>query len=226
MRTLGYITTNGRLANGLRLRAETLGLDSSHFRYGRGGRVWPAAELEEAIRVSTSWSEVGGRLGLPTGNGDAIAKVRTLAARYGLDSRHFANQRGRVDSLPFTGTPDIRHLSRAASSMAIAWFARRGYTASLPTEPRPYDLIVEVDESLYRVQVKTATQRDARSGVVVCTIARKPRRDGRMVPYDSGDVDFFFIIDIDDRYFVVPVAEVGGNMHLSLSTVLHREVPH
>lgn len=43
MKALGYATTNGRLANGLRLRSEALGLDSSHFVRGRTGRTWPSS---------------------------------------------------------------------------------------------------------------------------------------------------------------------------------------
>jgi hypothetical protein len=46
------------------------------------------------------------------------------------------------------------------------------------------------------------------------------------VAYDPGDVDFFFIVDAEDRYFIVPVPEVSGNIYLSLNTVPHREVEH
>lgn len=42
---------------------------------------------------------------------------------------------------------------------AIAWFAEQGYTVSLPlTDSQDYDLVVDMDGVLSRVQVKTGTQ--------------------------------------------------------------------
>jgi hypothetical protein len=227
MRSLGYATTNGRLATALRLRCEAIALDTTHFDHRSGPRRkrnWPAADLQAAINVSSSWSEVVGRLGLSTGNGDAIARVRGIAARLGLDSRHFTSHRDDPTKTPFMALPDARHLRMAATSMAMAWFARRGYVASLPVEPRPYDLLVEADGMLYRVQVKTATGKDPKSGRWMCSIGRQPLRDGVKIAYDPADVDFFFIVDADGCQYLVPLAEVGGTKNVTVSTIAHRQV--
>jgi hypothetical protein len=227
MRALGYKTTNGRLAAGIRLQAEGLGLDMSHFSHAGGARrrrTWPAEQLQAAILASTSWSEVVGRLGLHSANAEAISRVRGYAARLGLDSRHFTSHRERGVEMPFTAMPDSCNLRRAAVSMAMAWFAYRGYTASLPVESRPYDLIVEADGVLYRIQVKTVTTRDRKSGQFDCSISRRPLRDAKKIAYDPTDVDFFFIVDADGGHYIVPLAEVGGAKHLQLNTISHRKV--
>jgi PD-(D/E)XK endonuclease len=221
MRTLGYATTNGRTANGIKLEAEELGLDTSHFGHGPK-RTWPAKQVEEAVQASASWSEVVGRLGFSSANAEAIARVRGLAARLGIDSRHFTSHRQQIGEIPFTAVPDNRYLRRAAASIAMAWFARRGYTASLPTEPRPYDLIVEAGAALYRIQVKTATY--GKSGNFECAISRQPLRDGQKIAYDPADVDFFFIVDPDGGQYIVPIAELGGRKYVSLNTIDHRKV--
>jgi HJR/Mrr/RecB family endonuclease len=44
---------------------------------------------------------------------------------------------------------------------AIAWFTRNSYTVSLPlTDSQDYDLIVDKDNVLYRVQVKTTSNKN------------------------------------------------------------------
>ena len=106
----------------------------------------------------------------------------------------------------------------------MAWFARRGYTVSLPTEPGPYDLIVEADGTLYRVQVKTATYRDGKSGQFCVRVSRRPLRDNVQVAYDPADVDFFFIVDGDAIQYLVPLAELGGAQYVTVSTIRHQIV--
>lgn len=223
MRTLGYATTNGRVANGIKLEAEELGLDTGHFGHGPK-RTWPAKQVEEAVQASASWSEVVGRLGFSSVNAGAIARVRGLAARLGIDSRHFTSHRQHVGDMPFTAVPEARYLRYAATPMAMAWFVRRGYAVSIPTEPRPYDLIVEAQGALYRVQVKTATFRDRKSGQYLARVSRRPLRDNVRVAYDPADVDFFFIVDGDANQYLVPLAELGGAQNVTVSTIHHRIV--
>ena len=227
MRQLGYVTTNGRLATKLRLQAEALKFDSSHFGKAGGSRPrsWPLAQIEAAVRDSASWSEVAGRLGLSPGSGEAISRVSSYAARLGLDHRHFSSYKtAGGESLPFEAQPDPSTLRRAAISMATAWFTRRGYGVSLPIEPQPYDLIVDADSILYRVQVKTATRRDAKSGQYCCAIGRRPARDGVNVPYNPAEVDYFFIIDGDENFYIVPLADIGGRISVTVSVINCRKV--
>jgi hypothetical protein len=224
MRELGYATSNGYLAMRLRHRAEELGLDLGHFPVKR---IWSARELEEAVQQSTNWGDVAVQLGQYP-NGANIAKLRACADRAEISYGHFPETFSTVAAvMPFTDTADERFLPTAAIAMAAAWFLRRGYGVSYPIEARPYDLVVEWGNSLYRIQVKTTRARDRNSGAGICGIKRVPRRDHLQLAYDPADVDFFFIIDVSGDYYIVPIQDVVGSKQVSLTTIRHRKVnPH
>ena len=222
MRRLGYATTNGYLAARLRDQAIALGLDVSRFPLKH---VWTKVELAEAIADSSTWSEVLAKHGIAP-HGRNIATVRGKAARYGIDYSHVGRTRDPSLPMPFTARVKHEYLDKASLLIAAAWFASRGYPVSLPTAHRPYDLIVEAEEMLYRVQIKTTARRDHDSGVLICNISRTPRRDNRREVYDPADVDFFFIIDVEGNYYILPIREVAGTGQVSLSTLEHRKVDH
>jgi hypothetical protein len=218
---LGYSDRNGFISERLRERASILGIPASHFPWNV---PWTAREVAAALRECDNWNQVLLRLGVALGAHN-VSKVRSYADRHSLDYSHFTRHRERGGGIPFDAKRDLKYLRTAGNSIATAWFARRGYAVSVPIENRPYDLIVEGDDRLHRIQVKTATARDT-SGAVVCRLRRRPSRDGQEVAYDSADVDFFFIIDLEDGYYIVPISDVIGLMQVSLSTLKHRKVPH
>lgn len=219
-RTLGYRDTSGYIGERLRERAAELGIATDHFtRY----QSWTRADLNEAIQASQTWTQVLRRLRLPL-NGHNAAKVRGYAERAGLKFEHFDRHRGISSEMPFSAKVHPRHLRKAGNSIATAWFIRRGYAVSVPVEHQPYDLVVEADKRLYRVQVKTATSHDS-SGAFVCSLRRIPARDREVITYDSADVDFFFVIDAENNNYVIPIQEVAGAFQVSLSTMEHRKMP-
>jgi len=63
-----------------------------------------------------------------------------------------------------------------------------------------------------RIQVKTTTVRTGRSWTVWLSTTRQGR-----TTYDPDEIDFFFIIDGDFQYYLVPVAAVGGLHAIQLS---------
>jgi hypothetical protein len=223
MRVLGYATTNGYLGEQLRLRATGLAIDYSHFSHRRHS-PWSVEALTTAIRNSTNWAGVAVELGVSPLHYQTLSSIKGHAARLGIETRHLANGRQVELPVPFTSNPDVRYLRQSANCVAMAWFARRGYRVSVPAEPVPYDLIVEADGRLYRIQVKTAIGKDSKSGAPVCRVCRIPRRDGRRIAYDPDDVDFFFIIDGEGNKYIIPLAELGGAVSVSLRTVMHRQV--
>jgi len=221
MRQLGYVTTNGRTAALLRHRAEILGIDASHF---RGQRSWSDEELRAAIRSGTSWGDVMRYLGLGTGGGNVMVAVKARTVQLSLDYSHI-ERRSKVPRgvVPFISPPRIEYLRSAAPTLAAGWFAHRGYRASFPAEPCPYDLVVDAAGVLYRIQVKTATGKDPKTGAWRCRLAQNPKYR-KTVIYDPGDVDFFFIVDGDMTYYLTPIEEVAGASEVSLSTLEHRKV--
>lgn len=220
MRELGYATTNGRTAALLRNRAAALNLDSGHF---RGQRSWSDEELRAAIESATSWGQVVRFLGLGAGGGSVMVAIKSRAVQLQIDYSHIeCRQKVPRGEVPFTAMPDLKHLRRAAPALAAGWFAQRGYGVSFPAEPCPYDMVVDAQRVLYRVQVKTATGRDFKSNALRCHLAQNPRYR-KTVIYDPDDVDFFFIIDANMAYYLVPCEEIAGVGTVSLATLGHRK---
>lgn len=219
LRRLGYSTTNGRTAAMLRERARSLGYDTSHFR--RATR-WTDDQLRQAIERSRSWGQVLEGLSL-TQSGAASIAVKARAAYLGLDYSHIENRR-RVPrgEVPLLGESRIELLRSAAPSLAAAWFIQHGCRVSWPLEPCPYDLVVDISRVLYRIQVKTATYRDHGADVWACGLAQNG--NGKGTPYDPDDIDFFFIVDGDGGYYLVPIQEVAGQRSVNLNTLEHRRV--
>jgi hypothetical protein len=219
MRHLGFVTTNGYLGERLRREAEEAGINFGHFYKRRAD--WSNEEVADAVRNSSSWTEALLRLDAPA-NSFQIAKLKGRTHKLGLDRSHLGAAWQIEMAMPFRLDPDPLALRLAAPAIATAWFMRRGYGVSLPVEARPYDLIVEADRNLYRIQVKTAGSRDGNT--YVARIGRTPKRDRQVIPYDPDDVDFFFLIDVDGNLYLVPTAELGGATRVSLSTLEHRKV--
>ncbi len=96
--------------------------------------------------------------------------------------------------------------------MAAAWFELCGYHVSWPLEPSRYDLLAWIGEFARRIQVKTTTVRQAASWTVWISNTGKTR-----TTYDPDEIDYFFVIDGDFNYYLIPVAAVGGLTALQLS---------
>jgi hypothetical protein len=126
--------------------------------------------------------------------------------------------------LPFTAPDSANQLRAAALGEAISWFLRRGYVPSIPVEPTRYDLVVESDQGLKRVQVKSTAYQER--GRFVAGIGRM-EYDGTMetlnasgrrtrARYSPDDVDFFFIVTSSGDKYLVPIEVAGVAKSLTL----------
>jgi hypothetical protein len=153
MRKLGLNATSAGVVRIVRRDVERLGLDTSHF---RGKRIWSDAQLRRAVMNSHSWDELLDALGLAPGSGDARIRVKAHAIRLGLDLSLLENPLGNSAG-PAEAQPDLRYLRDAATSLAASWFSLCGFSVAIPAEPTVYDLLVDMQEGIKRVQVKTTT---------------------------------------------------------------------
>jgi hypothetical protein len=206
----------------LQKHAARLALDTGHF---TGNRRWGDVQLMQAIKQASSWKEVGDYLGVvldpPCGE---RTHLKSHAARLGLETSHLSSSTN-ILSRP-SAKPDAvnelgyrpEFLRRAAPSLAMAWFALRGCTSSLPIEPEVYDLLVQSPQRLIRVQVKSTTFK-AKDGVWHVQVGRgsgsKRNLAGR-IPYDHETIDQYFIVDGDLRLYLIPSVVLGGRIRVSL----------
>jgi len=214
IRALG-ITTNSEGTN-LRVKRDVarLGLDVPHF---KGTRTWDDGQLKHAVAEAMSWDDVFTSLGLRTPTKETRTRVQGHAIRLGLDLNHL-DIGPRMDSAPSTWQLDPMRLRDAAAPLAAAWFTVRGCTVSFPIEQAIYDLLVQSDEKILRVQVKTTTT-SAATGQV--NVARRPysaQNLGPRMPYDPRVIDWFFIVDGEYNIYLIPSRIIAGRVGLQLRT--------
>ena len=134
-----------------------------------------------------SWDDVFTALGLRTLTKETRARVEGHAIRLGLDVEHLDSAAAEASKPPLLQLDPMR-LRDAAAPLAAAWFMMRGCTVSFPMEQAVYDLLVQSNREILRVQVKTTTARGA-TGTV--NVARRPysaQNLGLRMPYDAeGD---------------------------------------
>lgn len=207
MRVLGIQTNSEGVLRRIRRDATRLKLDVSHF---RGSRTWSDADLVHAVTGARTWDDVLSALGLGTPTKATRLRIKGYATRLGLDLSRLESG-NRVQAVPHTLQPDLKHLREAAPVIAAAWFTLRGCVASFPIEPAAFDLVVSMPDGKKHVQVKTSTTRSRESWLV--RIGRRPHSVGNQAPlttYDPDEIDLFFIVDGDLNLYLIPSRDIAG----------------
>jgi hypothetical protein len=217
LRAFGYKPSSTAPRRALRRELQRHGIDTSHF---VGQRTWSDQALIEAAGTAETWAELLMALGLSTAN-RTCDSVRAAARRLGIElSRLTLGPKVGREAIgtDLPGRPALDHLRNAAPSIAAAWFLLCGRAASVPCEPEAYDLIVDLPDGLRRVQVKSATSRDAR-GAWNVRIGHRPDGSPKaadFVPYGADEVDLFLVVDGDLLLYLIPASAVAGRTTLSL----------
>lgn len=94
----------------------------------------------------------------------------------------------------------------AGLGAAIGWFTENSYTVCVPlTDSQSYDLVVEIDGKLSRVQVKTTTSIDEYGVYTVSLSTSGGNRSGtgKVVHFDPSKVEYLFVLAGNgNRYFI------------------------
>jgi len=217
LRHLGYQPSSTSVRRALQYEMQRHRIDTGHF---VAQRTWSDQALIEAAAMAYSWADLLSALGLSP-NSRSNDAVRAAARRLGVELGRFTlgPKTGRqAIGIDLPDKPGLGYLRNAAPSIAAAWFLACGRGVSVPSEPEPYDLVVNAPNGLQRVQVKTTTCRDVRGNWTV-RIGHRP--DGSpctadLVPYGPDEVDLFLIVDGDLLLYLIPATVVGRKTSLSL----------
>jgi DNA gyrase/topoisomerase IV subunit A len=101
---------------------------------------------------------------------------------------------------------------------AIEYFTSHGLTVSLPlNDTQKYDLVVELDGSLSRVQVKTSRNRKS-SGAYEVVLKRSGGASGKHVitPFDNNSCDHLFVYTSDGRMYLIPASKVRSTSSITV----------
>ncbi len=187
--------------------------------------------LRAAVASSRSWAQVEAKLGYPQRVNRSHARIQRAAAAVGIDTSGLYGQAwgaAPLDPLPvpFGNEFDPQHLHRMGTAVATAWFIGRGYMVSTPVEPASYDLVVESDSALQRVQVKTARGATARLTKTQYGLGSTPSsgKYGHR-PYKADEVDLFFIFAASGAMYLIPISAVTGMRGIALGRYERYRLP-
>lgn len=111
-----------------------------------------------------------------------------------------------------------KEIGNAALSMAIAYFGSNGYVVSIPlNDTQDYDLIVDKDGCIQRVQVKGTNTTGTNSAYTVGlrSISGSSRQVYKTVK--ETNVDLLFCLCGDGTMYVIPVADIKNSAAINLS---------
>lgn len=169
-------------------------------------RKYDDDQLAAAVASATCWADVLEGVGFPRSR--SSEDVRLVAERLGLDFSHLGPRRPL--SPPITLTPALENSSTIGSrteGVILAALLRAGKTVLTPFGGgHRYDLAIDDDGNLVRIQCKTARYRSGCVLFATCSITR----NGDKVGY-AGAADFFGVWCPElDTVYMVPVTDVAG----------------
>lgn len=106
---------------------------------------------------------------------------------------------------------------------AIAYFTSKGYIVSLPlNDCQDYDLVVEMDGVLKRVQVKTTRCVDGK-GDYICTLKSSGGTAGKIYHTVVDSVcELLFIVTESLSRYLIPVESLNSRSSLTLGKLVEK----
>lgn len=111
-----------------------------------------------------------------------------------------------------------KNIGNAGLSMAIAYFGANGYTVSIPlNDTQDYDLVVDIDGELKKVQVKATgyKQTDNAYQVQLRSVSGTTKQIYKTVK--DTNVDYLFCLSEDKTMYLIPKQDIKNKNVLSLS---------
>lgn len=122
------------------------------------------------------------------------------------------------EAIGFRKHANPRAQGNAGLGVAIAYLTRVGVDVAIPlTDSQPYDLVIEYEGRLQRVQVKTTTQR-TKSGVYVVALRTVGSNMKGVVRrnFDPGDYEWLFAVCGDATVYMIPTTAIAARTQLFL----------
>ena len=100
---------------------------------------------------------------------------------------------------------------------ATKCFVDHGYMVSQPNGTADYDLVVDVNGRLLKIQVKSSIKGDGNVNICKGTNAVKSGKQGKY-PYPIEGIDFFAVHNIlSDEWYIIPREVTGDSMNIRIA---------
>ena len=109
----------------------------------------------------------------------------------------------------------VRQGEKSEQIFATKCFVDHDYVVSWPNGTADYDLVVDVDGSLKKIQVKSSKKGDGNVNICKGTNGHSGLKK---YPYPEQSVDFFAIHNIpQDDWYIIPRSVTGDAMNLRIA---------
>lgn len=109
---------------------------------------------------------------------------------------------------------------------AIAYFTSLGHTVSIPlTDSQDYDLVVDMEDSLYKIQVKFTSQKARNLSNDYCvglrSISGSSKKEYKTVIHTK--VDYLFVVSEDLKCYLIPIIDIDQKAQITLNELYYEK---
>jgi hypothetical protein len=114
---------------------------------------------------------------------------------------------------------NTKQKGNAGIGAAIAYFTRNGHNVLIPlTDSQDYDLVVDIDGLLNKVQVKYTTQK-APSGNYVVALRSISGSSGKTYKtVAETDIDYLFCVTENNETYLLPSISISNGNSLTITS--------
>lgn len=122
------------------------------------------------------------------------------------------------------GHENTRKQGDVGLGVAIGWFVSQGYTTCIPlTDNQPYDVVIEIDNKLRKIQVKTTRYKAPSDRYIVLLRSIRPNRTGNIIRlFDPNVVDFVFVLTGNGDQYFIPSKHITQRNTMTLTPKLDK----
>jgi hypothetical protein len=107
---------------------------------------------------------------------------------------------------------------------AIGWLTECGYTVSIPlTDSQDYDLIVDMDNKLNKVQVKTTRYKN-KNGIFCVNLSVKGgnQSSNTIKKFDANFTDYVYVYTSNNEMYFIPSCEIKTKNNLNIGKLFSK----
>ena len=111
-----------------------------------------------------------------------------------------------------------RQKGNAGLGDAIAWFSGEGYVVSIPlTDSQEYDLLVDIDNIIKKVQVKYTSYKNGKYYQVgLRTWGGNWTQKAKVKEFNFELLDILFVLCADGAHYCIPTKDISSKTYISL----------
>lgn len=102
-------------------------------------------------------------------------------------------------------------------------FIKLGYNVLIPYgDCERYDFVVDINNRMYRIQVKTANDKNIEDGYITFLCSNKTTKNGKFIhhSYTENEIDYFATF-YNNKCYLIPISETSKRQK-----TLRFDVPH